>query len=126
MNVPEDLKYADTHEWIRVEDGVGTVGITDHAQAELSDIVFVELPQVGVEFAARNAVAVVESVKAASDIYTPVSGEIVEVNSALEGEPGLLNTAPYEGGWLFKIRLSDPGELDALLSAEAYREQLSQ
>lgn len=124
MNVPDDLHYAETHEWIRVADGIGTVGITDHAQAELTDIVFVEPPKLGVTFAARNAVAVVESVKAASDIYTPVSGEIVEANAELEANPALVNTDPFGTGWLFKIRLSDPAELDSLLSPEAYRAQL--
>ncbi len=126
MNVPDDLKYAESHEWIRVTDGIGTVGITDHAQAELTDIVFVEPPKTGVVFAARNATAVVESVKAASDIYTPVSGEIVETNSALESNPALLNTDPFGEGWIFKIKLSDPGELDALNTPEAYRAQISE
>jgi glycine cleavage system H protein len=126
MNVPDDLKYAESHEWIRIEDGIGTVGITDHAQAELTDIVFVEPPKVGVTFAAKNAVAVVESVKAASDIYTPVSGEIVETNPALESDPALLNTAPFGDGWIFKIKLSNPGELDALKTPEAYRAQISE
>jgi glycine cleavage system H protein len=126
MNVPDDLKYAESHEWIRIADGVGTVGITDHAQAELTDIVFVEPPKVGVTFAARNAVAVVESVKAASDIYTPVSGEIVEANAALEANPALLNTDPFGEGWLFKIKLSDASELDALKTPDDYRAQISE
>jgi glycine cleavage system H protein len=126
MNVPDDLKYAETHEWIRVADGIGTVGITDHAQAELTDIVFVEPPPIGTVFAARNAVAVVESVKAASDIYSPVTGEIVEVNAALESNPALLNTDPFGEGWLFKIKLSDPSELDALKTPEDYRAQISE
>lgn len=126
MNVPDDLKYAESHEWIRVENGLGTVGITDHAQAELTDIVFVEPPKVGTVYAARNAVAVVESVKAASDIYTPVSGEVTEVNFALEGEPALLNTDPFGAGWLFRIKLSEPAELDALKTPEAYRAQISE
>lgn len=126
MNVPDDLKYAETHEWIRVENGIGTVGITDHAQAELTDIVFVEPPKVGTTFAVHNAVAVVESVKAASDIYTPVSGEIVETNDELEANPALLNTDPHGAGWIFKIKLSDPAELDALKSPEAYRAQIAE
>lgn len=126
MNVPDDLKYAETHEWIRVADGVGTVGITDHAQAELTDIVFVEPPKTGVVFAARNATAVVESVKAASDIYTPVSGEIVEINDALQDNPALLNTDPFGEGWIFKVRLSDPGELDALKTPGDYRAQIAE
>ena len=126
MNVPDDLKYAETHEWIRVADGIGTVGITDHAQAELTDIVFVEPPKARVVFAAHNAVAVVESVKAASDIYTPVSGEILESNSALESNPALLNTDPFGEGWIFKVKLSDASELDALKTPDAYRDQISE
>jgi len=126
MNVPDDLKYAESHEWIRVQDGIGTIGITDHAQAELTDIVFVEPPKAGAVFAARNAVAVVESVKAASDIYTPVSGEIVEANAELESDPALLNTDPFGKGWIFKIKLSDPSELDALKTPEDYRAQISE
>jgi glycine cleavage system H protein len=126
MNVPEDLKYAESHEWIRVADGIGTVGITDHAQAELTDIVFVEPPKVGTTFAAKNAVAVVESVKAASDIYTPVTGEVVETNAALESEPALLNTDPFGEGWIFKIKLTDPSELDSLKTPEAYGAQISE
>ncbi len=126
MNVPDDLKYAESHEWIRIENGIGTVGITDHAQAELTDIVFVEPPKVGAVFAAKSAAAVVESVKAASDIYTPVSGEVVETNPALESNPALLNTDPFVEGWIFKIKLSDPGELDTLKTPEAYRAQISE
>jgi len=125
MNVPEDLKYAESHEWIRVEGEIGTVGITDHAQAELTDIVFAEPPKVGAKFSAKGPVAVVESVKAASDIYSPVSGEVVETNDALANEPALLNTDPYGAGWIFKIKLSDPSELTALKDPSAYREQIA-
>lgn len=125
MNVPDDLKYAQTHEWIRIDGDIGTVGITDHAQAELSDVVFVELPEVGRVVDAGAAAAVVESVKAASDIYSPVSGEIVEVNSALENDAALINTAPFESGWIFKVKLSDPSQLESLKSPQAYREQIS-
>jgi glycine cleavage system H protein len=125
MNVPDDLRYAESHEWVRVEDGVGTVGITDHAQAELTDIVFVEPPKVGDAVEAGAASAVVESVKAASDIYSPVSGEIVEANAALDANPALLNTDPFGEGWIYKVRLSDAAELDALKLPEAYREQIS-
>ncbi len=125
MNVPDDLKYADSHEWIRVEGDVGTVGITDHAQAELTDIVFAEPPKVGAEVVARCGAAVVESVKAASDIYAPVSGHVVEANAALSDDPALLNTDPYGAGWIFKIRLSDPSELDALKDAAAYRDVIA-
>lgn len=125
MNVPENLKYAETHEWILLEDGIATVGITDHAQAELTDIVYVDPPKVGSTVTAGQAAAVVESVKAASDIYAPASGEVTEVNSALEQTPGLVNTSPYEEGWLFKLRLADPSQLDALKSPEAYRAQIA-
>ena len=125
MNVPEDLKFAETHEWIRVDGDIGTVGITDHAQAELTDIVFAEAPQVGARFSARDPAAVVESVKAASDIYAPVSGEIVEANEALSDNPSLLNTDPYGAGWIFKITIADASELDGLQNAVAYRAQIA-
>jgi glycine cleavage system H protein len=126
MNVPEDLKFAATHEWIRVNGDIGTVGITDHAQAELTDIVFAEAPKVGTTFSAKDPCAVVESVKAASDIYAPVSGDIVEANSALSEKPSLLNTDPYGEGWIFKIKIANPSELDSLRNAAAYRAQISQ
>lgn len=125
MNVPDDLKYADSHEWIRVADGIGTVGITDHAQAELTDIVFAEPPKAGAEVVAKCAAAVVESVKAASDIYSPVTGQIVEANAALADNPALLNTDPYGEGWIFKVKLANPSELDALKDAAAYRELIA-
>jgi glycine cleavage system H protein len=124
MNVPADLKFAATHEWIRVNGDIGTVGITDHAQAELTDIVFAEPPTVGAKVSAKEALAVVESVKAASDIYTPVSGEIVETNDALSDNPALINADPYGAGWIFKIKIADPSELDRLENAEAYRAQI--
>lgn len=124
MNIPENLKYAQTHEWILVEGDTGTVGITDHAQAELTDIVYVETPKVGAVLEAGSACAVVESVKAASDIYSPVSGEVTEVNEALASNPSLVNTSPHDEGWLFKIRLSAPSQLDALKSPADYREQI--
>jgi glycine cleavage system H protein len=124
MLVPEDLKYAETHEWVRIDKTIGTVGITDHAQAELTDIVFVELPKVGAKVTAKQQAAVVESVKAASDIYSPVSGEVTEVNSELESEPALVNTAPYAEGWLFKVRLEDGTDLSELKDAAAYRAQI--
>ena len=126
MNVPEDLRFAETHEWIRVDGDIGTVGITDHAQAELTDIVFAETPQVGARFSAKDPAAVVESVKAASDIYAPVSGEIVEANEALSDNPSLLNTDPYGAGWIFKLRIADASELDGLQNAMAYRAQIAQ
>ncbi len=124
MNVPKNLKYAETHEWILVEDDMGTIGITDHAQAELTDIVYVDPPKVGAMVEAGKAAAVVESVKAASDIYSPVDGEVIEVNEELASNPSLVNTSPYEDGWLFRIRLTDPAQLDALKSPAEYDEQI--
>ena len=124
MLVPDDLRYAETHEWIRPEGGIATIGITDHAQAELTDIVYVELPQVGTALEAKQAAAVVESVKAASDIYSPVSGEVVEVNAELESNPALVNTDPYASGWLFKVKLSDPEEVASLKTAAEYSIQI--
>lgn len=124
MNVPENLKYAESHEWVLVEGDIATVGITDHAQEELTDIVYAEPPKVGSTVTAKETAAVVESVKAASDIYAPVSGEVVEANAALEGDAALLNTDPFGAGWIFKVRMSNPSELDNLKSAAAYREQI--
>jgi glycine cleavage system H protein len=126
MLVPEDLKYAETHEWVRIDKTIGTVGITDHAQAELTDIVYVELPQVGAKVTAKKQAAVVESVKAASDIYSPVSGEVTEINSDLESTPGLVNTGPYTEGWLFKVRLEEGADLSELKDAAAYSAQVGQ
>ncbi len=124
--IPSDLKYAKSHEWVRVTGDVATVGITDHAQHELTDVVFVELPAVGRGLKGGEACAVVESVKTASDIYAPVSGQVAEVNAAVVGDPALVNREPYGGGWLFRIQLARPGEVEGLLSAAAYREQISQ
>lgn len=123
-NVPTDLKYAKSHEWVRVNGDIATVGISDHAQHELTDIVFVELPAVGRQLKAGEACAVVESVKTASDIYSPVSGEITEANSAVVDNPALVNTAPDSDGWLYKIKLSDAAEVNALLSPEDYKKQI--
>jgi glycine cleavage system H protein len=124
MNIPENLRYATSHEWILVEGDTGTVGITDHAQAELTDIVFAEPPAIGKSVKAGDVAAVVESVKAASDIYAPVGGEVVERNEAIEADPSLLNTDPFGAGWIFKIRIADAAELTALKDAAAYREQI--
>jgi glycine cleavage system H protein len=119
---PTELKYANSHEWARLEsDGIVVVGITNHAQDALGDIVFIELPESGAEVDAGAEIAVVESVKAASDIYSPVSGEVVDVNSALEDEPELVNGSPYEDGWLFTIKLSSSEDLSNLLDAEGYQ-----
>lgn len=122
MEFPEELKYTEEHEWVLVEDDLVTVGITDFAQDSLGDIVFVELPEIGMKVEAGKAFGVVESVKAVSDIYSPITGEVVEVNEELPDTPEILNTSPYEDGWMVKIRLSDPAELDDLLDADAYRE----
>jgi glycine cleavage system H protein len=122
--VPSELKYAKSHEWVRVAGDTATVGITDHAQHELTDVVFVELPEVGRKIKAGDACAVVESVKTASDIYSPVSGEVSEVNKAVVDNPALVNTEPYDGGWFFKIKLSDTAELSGLMGAEQYTAQI--
>ncbi len=122
-NIPSELKYVASHEWIRVEgDGTVTIGVTDHAQDLLGDVVFVELPEVGAELATGDEAGVVESVKAASDVYAPLSGEIVAVNEELEDSPELVNSDPYGDGWFFKIKLSDNDELNELISADAYND----
>ena len=123
-NVPAELKYAKSHEWVRVNGDSAVVGITDHAQHELTDVVFVELPDVGRQVKAGEAVAVVESVKTASDIYAPLSGEIVEINKAVADNPALVNSEPYGGGWFFKVRLADPAEVTVLLGPESYSAQI--
>ncbi len=123
-NVPSDLKYAKSHEWVRVSGDTAVVGITDHAQHELTDVVFVELPEVGRQVKAGEACAVVESVKTASDIYSPVSGEIVAVNKPVVDNPALVNTEPYAGGWFYKIKLSNVAELGSLLTPETYQAQI--
>ncbi|AWR86487.1 glycine cleavage system protein GcvH [Meiothermus taiwanensis] len=120
MNYPSELKYTKSHEWVRLEGDVAVVGITDFAQDALGDVVFVDLPQVGKAVEAGSAVAVVESVKTASDIYAPVAGEILEVNSALSDKPELINQAPYGEGWLFKMKIN-PADLNGLLSAAEYQ-----
>ncbi len=123
-NVPSDLKYAKSHEWARIQGDEATIGITDHAQLELTDVVFVELPAVGRKIKAGESCAVVESVKTASDIYSPLGGEVTAVNKAVVDNPGLVNTEPYTGGWFYRIKLSNPSEANALLSAEQYRSQI--
>ena len=121
MNIPEDLRYDKSHEWVRLEGDTVTIGITDHAQEELTDVVFVELPEVGRAVDAGDPTAVVESVKAASDIYSPVAGEVVEVNDAVEADPSLVNTDPYGAGWIYKLKLRDAAQVDAMMDAAAYR-----
>lgn len=120
MNVPQNLRYNNSHEWVLLEGDIATVGISDHAQEELTDVVFVELPPVGKTVDIGDPTAVVESVKAASDIYAPVSGEVVEVNDAVEADPSLVNTDPYGKGWIFKLRVKDAAQVDALLDADGY------
>lgn len=123
--VPSDLKYAKSHEWVRVAGDVATVGITDHAQHELTDVVFVELPESGRKVKAGEACAVVESVKTASDIYSPVSGEIIEVNKAVVDDPALVNREPHAGGWFYKIKLVNAAEVNSLLTPDQYKAQIS-
>lgn len=126
-DIPSDLRYAESHEWVsQEEEGVVKVGISDHAQEQLGDLVFVELPEEGETFGRGDACSVVESVKAASDIYCPVSGEIVVVNEALADTPEIVNNDPYGDGWLFSVKLDDPGELEGLMDAEAYKEHLEE
>ena len=123
---PSDLKFLDSHEWVKVDDNTVIVGISDHAQNELGEVVFVELPAIGDEFISGDEAAVVESVKAASEVYTPMSGEVIEVNEALEENPELVNTSPYEDGWFFKLKVSDEnlGSTDSLMTAEEYSSML--
>jgi glycine cleavage system H protein len=124
MNVPDDLRYTESHEWIKHEGNNVRVGITDHAQSELTDVVYVELPKMDRQANAKEAIAVVESVKAASDIYAPVKGTVVEVNKALEADPGLINREPYGQGWIFVLKLDNADDLKQLKDAEAYKRQI--
>ena len=125
MNVPSDLKYTKSHEWVRVAGEIATIGITDHAQHELTDVVFVELPSVERRLKAGEPCAVVESVKTASDIYSPVTGSVIDVNKALVDNPALVNSSPYADGWFFRIQMSDAREVANLLSAEQYGKQIN-
>ena len=124
MNVPDDLFYTESHEWVRREGENARVGITDHAQAELTDVVYVELPKVGAQAEARGQIAVVESVKAASDIYAPVKGTVVEVNEALQANPALVNTDPFGQGWIFVLKMDSPDDVQQLKDAAAYRKAI--
>ena len=124
MNVPDDLLYTESHEWLKSEGDKVRVGITDHAQSELTDVVYVELPKIDRQANAKEAIAVVESVKAASDIYAPVKGTVVEVNKALEADPGLINREPYGQGWIFVLKLENTEDLKQLKDAEAYKKQI--
>ena len=124
MNVPDDLLYTESHEWIKREGENVRVGITDHAQSELTDVVYVELPTTDRQANAKEAIAIVESVKAASDIYAPVKGTVVEVNKTLEADPGLINREPYGQGWIFVLKIDNADDLKNLKDAEAYRKQI--
>jgi glycine cleavage system H protein len=125
MNIPPDLRYCASHEWIHLEGDIATVGISDHAQAELTDVVFVELPTIGRKVDAGDPTAVVESVKAASDIYAPIGGEVIEANDAVEADPSLVNTDPYGKGWIFKLRVKDPADAARLMDASAYQSHIA-
>jgi glycine cleavage system H protein len=122
MAVPQDLFYSKTHEWVSLEEGIATVGITDFAQSQLSDLTFVELPEVGTELGGREEAAVVESVKAAGDVYAPIAGEVIEVNTELEDTPELVNEDAFGKGWLFKLKVVAESDVDAMLDAESYEE----
>jgi len=125
MNVPSDLRFLPSHEWLRLEGDIATVGITDHAQAELTDVVFVELPAVGKSVDAGDPTAVVESVKAASDIYAPVSGEVVAGNAEVEADPSLVNTDPYGKGWIYQLKVKNQADIAGLMDAAAYQAHIS-
>jgi glycine cleavage system H protein len=121
MNFPENLKYTKDHEWIRIESGVGVIGITDYAQGELGDVVFVELPSAGKKLERGQSFGTVEAVKAVSDLYSPVSGEVKEINKAIQDSPEIVNKEPYEGGWMLKVAIDNPKEIEGLLDAAAYK-----
>ncbi len=126
MGSPQDLKYTKEHEWVRLENGVGVVGITDYAQDQLGDIVYVQLPAAGAQVSYMGKFGEIESVKAVSELFSPVSGQVVEANALLAEKPELVNESPYGEGWMIRVRLNDPGELDRLLSAQEYDEYLAQ
>ena len=119
--IPQNLKYMESHEWVRQEDNIATIGITDYAQSEIQDIVYVELPEVGTELIQKTEFGVIESVKAAFDLYAPVGGEVIAVNESLLDAPEQVNESPYDEGWFLRIRMTDPSELDALLDADSYQ-----
>lgn len=125
MTIPEELSYTSEHEWVSLKDDIATIGITDYAQSELGDIVFVELPSPGATATQMQPFGAIEAVKAVSDLYAPLSGEIIEVNTKLMEQPELINQSPYDKGWIIKLKLKDPAELQKLLSAEDYRAQIS-
>ena len=122
--IPNNLRYMESHEWVKPEDGIATIGITDYAQSEIQDIVYVELPEVGTQLTHKTEFGVIESVKAAFDLYAPVSGEVVEVNESLLDAPEQVNESPYDDGWFLKIKMTDPSELDALFDADSYQSHI--
>jgi len=122
--IPDDRKYTQEHEWVQVEGDIATIGVTDHAASELGDIVYVDLPDTGSEFSAGDSVGSIESVKAVADLYLPISGEVVEINEGLDGDPGLVNSSPMDDGWMIKVRMTDSSEADGLMDAAAYEELL--
>ena len=125
MNIPADLKYTEEHEWIYLEDDIATIGITDFAQGELGDVVFVELPEIGSKTTKMEPFGTIEAVKAVSDLFAPVSGEVMEINESLNDKPEIINKDPYGDGWMIKIKISEKGDLDSLLSAADYKEKIS-
>jgi glycine cleavage system H protein len=126
MNIPENLKYSKEHEWLEVKDDIVTIGITDYAQGELGDVVYVELPAVGDQFEMQDAFGTIEAVKAVSDLYCPISGEVTEINESLEDAPETVNKDPYGDGWMIKIRVEDSAQIDNLLDANAYKELIGE
>ena len=126
MDTPEELKYSKDHEWIRVEGDIGTIGITDYAQGELGDVVYVEMPETGSSISKGESFGTIEAVKAVSELYSPVSGEVVEINDKLEGEPALVNQSPFGDGWMVKLKLTKPDELSDLMEPAAYKEMVGE
>ncbi len=126
VQVPEDLLYTEKHEWVKVEGDTATIGITDYAQNQLGDIVYVELPEVGTKVSQMEAFGTIEAVKAVSDLYSPISGEVIEVNQALQDDPAVIKASPYGDGWMIKVRMSNPDELTNLLKPEKYREMVGE
>ncbi len=125
MNIPNDLKYTEEHEWVAVDGDIATIGITDYAQGELGDLVFVELPEVGADVEQSSAFGTVEAVKAVSDLFAPISGSVTEINETLADDPEVVNKDPYGDGWMIKVKISDNSQLDDLLDAEAYKELIA-
>ena len=126
MNIPENLKYSKEHEWMEIKDDIVTIGITDYAQGELGDVVYVELPAVGDQFEMQDAFGTIEAVKAVSDLYCPISGEVTEINQSLEDAPEIVNKDPYGDGWMIKIRIEDSAQIDNLLDAKDYKELIGE